>query len=365
MGDGLLIAKALRRCWREPIEPLELPLDQINSIVLKLISLGVGALVCRQVEAIDSFRGQSSLQLQEAHRSHLISAAVHEFEVTDIFARARAYRVEPILFKGWALARLYPDVGLRPYGDIDLWVRAEDLEKLYCALPGGDDYTYCVEPHVSFYSPYERSFDELMIASRLITLDGIRIRVPSDEDHLRFICLHFLYHGAWRPLWLCDIALMVESRAQDFDWDRCLGGQKKYADWIACVIGLAHQLLGADVTGTPLEKRAKNLPAWLMPAVLKQWGKGSGMSHAENLTFSVLRRLLKPAALMLAFREHWRNPIQASVEMNAWFNESPRLIPQVGAAISRLPQFGIQIVPEMRRARRAFLDSRKESERAA
>jgi hypothetical protein len=349
MRDGLLIAKALRRGWRQPLEQSELSLDRISSITPLLISSGAAGLVWRQIEPLQAARGQSNLALQEAYRSHLLHAAVHELEVTDIFMRARAHEVEPILFKGWALARLYPDVGLRPYGDIDLWVRPEDLEKLYRALPSGDDYSYCVEPHVSFYPQYERSFDEVMSASQLISLNDIRVRIPCDEDHLRFICLHFLYHGGWRPLWLCDIALMVESASSEFDWDRCLSGNRKHADWIACVIGLAHQLLDAEVTGTPVAKRAKNLPGWLAPAVLKQWGDGPGMSLAENLSFSFPRRLLKPAALMRAFREHWRNPIQASVEMNAWFNESPRSLLQFGSAFLKIPEFARFFGQEIRR----------------
>lgn len=349
MHDGLLIAKALRRGWHQPFEPSELPLDSISSITPILISSGAAGLVWRRIKPLHSPRGRPNLALQEAHRSNVIRAAVHELEVTDIFTRVRAYQIEPILFKGWALARLYPDVGLRPYGDIDLWVRPEDLEKLYRALPSGDEYTYCVEPHVSFYSQYERSFDEVMSASQLIPLNGIRVRVPCDEDHLRFICLHFLYHGAWRPLWLCDIALMVESASSEFDWDRCLSGNRKHADWIACVIGLAHQLLEADVMGTPVGKRAKNLPGWLAPAVLKQWGEGPGMSCAENLSFSFPRRLLKPAALVRAFREHWRNPIQASVEMNAWFDEFPRSLLQFGSALLRIPEFARFFGQEIRR----------------
>jgi hypothetical protein len=314
-----------------------------------LLATGTAALAWRRLQSLGLPSSTEFLQLQEAYRKHLIDAAVHDVNTHDLFKRLNAVAIDAVVFKGWALARLYPDAGLRPYGDIDVWVRPENLEKLYRNMPSGDDYLYCVEPHVSFYRQFERSFEDVMARSQLISLNGVQARVPGDEDHLRFICLHFLYHGGWRPMWLCDIALMVESAMSEFDWDRCLGGNRKVADWIACVIGLAHQLLGADVEGTPVAKRARSLPRWLTSAVLAQWGRGGGMSSAENFSFSVPRRLLKPAALARSFREHWRNPIQASVEMDAWFNESPRAIFQFSSVFLRIPEFARYFGKEIRR----------------
>jgi hypothetical protein len=286
---------------------------------------------------------------KEAYRKHTIESAVHEVNIRDAFRRLRAANIEPILFKGWALARLYPEAGLRPYGDLDLWMRAQDLERFNDDLQASGEPGYCIEPHVSFYPPYARSFEQIMGHSQLVPLNDIQVRVPSDEDHLRFICLHFLYHGGWRPLWLCDVALMVESAGPEFDWDLCLRGDRKHADWIACAIGVAHELLEAEVRGTPVEKRAGSLPRWLIPAVLKQWEKGGGMSFAENLSFSLPRRLLDPRALVRALRDHWRNPVQASVEMNAWFSDAPRLPLQFGSAVKHIPRFAKYFGKEIRR----------------
>jgi hypothetical protein len=108
-------------------------------------------------------------------------------------------------------------------------------------------------------------------------------------------------------------------------------------------------LLGAEVAGTPVAKRAKSLPLWLTRAVLAQWAHGQGMSVAENLSFSLPRRLLKPKALADAFREHWRNPIQASVEMNATFSDAPRGIWQFSSLFRRFPDFVKYFGREIRR----------------
>jgi hypothetical protein len=34
-----------------------------------------------------------------------------------------------------------------------------------------------------------------------------------------------------------DIAMLIETLAADFDWDRCLGRGRRQADWVACAIG--------------------------------------------------------------------------------------------------------------------------------
>src|SRR5262245_4037247 len=168
-SPGNYVAEAVAGAWRVAPESLRLSLGELREIAPLLLRTGTAALAWRRIESSfdHPFTG-SLLELRAAHRQALITAAVHEINTRDIFKRARVAGIEAILFKGRALARLYPDPGLRSFGDIDLWVRPEDLEKLYRALPSGKDYAYCVEPHVSFYSQYQRSFDEIMSASQLV-----------------------------------------------------------------------------------------------------------------------------------------------------------------------------------------------------
>jgi arylsulfatase len=72
---------------------------------------------------------------------------------------------------------------------------------------------------------------------------------------------------------LCDVAVAFESRPEDLDWDLVLGSDQRRADWVACTIGLAHQLLGATIDGTPVAARSARLPKWLVPSVLAGWGR--------------------------------------------------------------------------------------------
>lgn len=338
----------LAGAWRRDIDYLRIPLEDLEQLMPSITATALEGFVCRRIDPLH-FSEPYLLQLEEGYRRNQLQSFVHEMQVRDVFRRMRAAGIEPVLFKGWGLARLYPDCGLRPYGDVDLWLPPAQLSEAFGALQANGPANYCVELHTSFYRQYERTLDDVIEQSHLIDLDGVEVRIPCPEDHLRFICLHFLHHGGWRPIWLCDVALMVEGAGSGFDWDRCLLGDRKHADWIACVIGLAHQLLGAEVSHTPVHKRATSLPRWLADAVVDQWEKGPGMSFAENLSFSLPHSLLKPAALAQSFREHWRNPIQASVEMNAWFNDSPRGFLQLSSALLRIPEFTRYFGREIRR----------------
>ena len=67
--------------------------------------------------------------------------------------------MKPLLAKGWAVARLYPEPGLRPYGDTDLYLRSEEYDAAVTALRNPDTLRGPVDLH--------RGFPELDDRSRL------------------------------------------------------------------------------------------------------------------------------------------------------------------------------------------------------
>jgi hypothetical protein len=166
-----------------------------------------------------------------------------------------------------------------------------------------------------------------------MNLNGTEIRVMGAEDHLRILGLHLLKHGAWRPLWLCDVAAALESRHPNFDWNRCFGKNKRRADWIACAIGLANRLLGAELRDMPVEDRANSLPRWLIASVLKQWSTpypSNLPSFASQLKGSWWR-----ADILTAVRQRWPNPIHATVDGNGGFDNTIRLPFQLRDCMAR------------------------------
>ena len=327
---GRRVAGLLADAWRSAPTPPVHSEKELAEIAPLLLRAGGAGLAWRKVRHSELEASTVAEEFQQAYRFQSIQAALQQRHLKEVIPMLRGIGVEPVLVKGWAIARLYSEPGLRPYADLDLCVLPDQYAKARAAL---EEPPCNVDLHLGFGKFYDRQTDDIFARTQLVKLGDLDVRVLSAEDHLRFLCLHLLRHGAVRPLWLCDIAVLVETRAADFDWDRCLSGSRRQADWVACSIGLAHQLLEVDVEGTPVARRAQRLPSWLVPAVLKAWGTPF---HSVGQIAIYLRRPWRArGGLGKELPRHWPNPIEATMTLKGPFNELPRLPFQIGHLFSR------------------------------
>ncbi|HXH12437.1 MAG TPA: nucleotidyltransferase family protein [Alphaproteobacteria bacterium] len=332
------MAAVLAGAWRDVPPAPELSPQELSDITPGLLGSGAGALGWWRVRHSDLKTSPAASSLQQAYRLHTLQAAIHEREIAEVFTLLHAAGVEPVLVKGWAVARLYPQKGLRPYGDLDLCVRSGEYAAAEAVLQSPAGKQFNIDLHAEFAKLDDHGLEELYARSRLVQLGGVDVRILGVEDHLRLLCVHFLRHGAWRPLWLCDVAVTLESRPPSFDWDLCLGRNRRRADWVACVIGLAHQLLGVSIDDTPVAARARHLPAWLLPCVLKTWDKPCAIDHLPPKKFAIAVR--HPAQLPNALRVRWPpNPIAATIDLQGPLNAMPRLSFQIAHCLARLIRF--------------------------
>ena len=271
--------------------------------------------------------------------------ARQERRIIQTIALLRSAGVEPLLVKGWAMARLYPERGLRPYGDIDLCVRQEQYAVAVAALAAPEAERGFVDLHKGLPQLHRPSLDDVYERSQLVPLSDVDVRILGPEDHLRYICIHMLQHGAHRALWLCDIAVVLESLTEDFDWEYLLRGERRPADWVASTVCLAHQLLGARLDGIPVAERTRHLPRWLLPSVLNQWSKEEHYMDIGSIAYSFRH----PAQLLKELRLRWPNPIQATVRVGGPFNELPRLPFQLWECVLRTAHFLTQVPMLVRR----------------
>jgi len=260
---------------------------------------------------------------------HSLQAAISERSLVKVIPVLRSFGAEPVLVKGWAIARHYPEHGLRPYCDLDFCVSQDHYRAAKTALKDADTQGAAIDLHMGFGKFYEQQTERVFEHTQVIKLGEVDVRVLCPEDHLRFLCLHLLRHGAIRPLWLADIAVLIESRKDNFDWDRCLSGSRRHVDWVACAISLAHHLLGADLKGAPIGRRAEHLPSWLVRPTLKAWG-----TPVESPR-QVAAYLGHPILLSRELLHHWPNPTEATMTVRGPFNELPRLAFQLGHVASR------------------------------
>lgn len=319
----------------------DISVEELERVAPLLLGSGAGALGWCRVRDLELRFSSIAFQLHQAYRKHTLEAALHELHIKKSFALLRSGDIEPVLVKGWGIARFYPERGMRPYDDVDLVVPVEQYTDAEAIINQAENLRGYVDLHKGFreVDPLNDE-DELFSSSQLVMLDDVKVRVLRPEDSLRALCLHLLRHGAFRPLWLCDIAVAVETRTHEFDWDFCLGRNKRVGDLVACTIGLANQLLGARVEDTPIASRAKNLPSWLIPSVLKQWETPFSKNHgtAKHID-QVLTYLRHPSGVLKDLRGRWPDPIEATVYVGGPFNELPRLPFQIGECIGRTAQF--------------------------
>lgn len=335
---GRLVAKVLSGAWRSTAFPLlELSEPDLDEVTPLLYGSGGAALGWRRISKTQLRNTASGEVLHQAYRLQSLQSAIQEQRIEKVFRLLRHAQVEAILAKGWAASRLYPETALRPYGDIDICVRAEQfkLAKEVVSAPEASDCW--VDLHKRFYEIDERTTDDLLARSRVVKLGEEQIRMLGAEDHLALLAIHLLKHGAWRPLWLCDIGAAVESVPSPFDWNVCLGRNKTRARWIVCAIGLARRLLGAQTDGVPVLAGAAEPPAWLVENIRKQWANPFAVDQAPMSHPLPMAYLLKhPTGLLSGLRRRWPNPVIATVSVNGDFNNIPRLPYQLANCVSRV-----------------------------
>lgn len=154
-------------------------------------------------------------------------------------------------------------------GDIDLfvpeadWARARAVCDRISGIP--------VDLHRGCPDLRDLSFHELIEGAEHVPAGpGGEILVLRPEHHLRLSCLHALRHGVARPIWLIDLAVMLERPG--LDWTLVLSGDPKRSAWTTCALELAAALVAARLPEPRPWRRPSPLPAWAVPSVLRAWG---------------------------------------------------------------------------------------------
>jgi hypothetical protein len=341
---GTLVAKLLSRVWRcPPLSPPDINARELEEILNLILVSGTGPLAWWRIRNSQLAHTPAAERLHTAYRVQSLKAAEHQLQIGPLIDKFRTHGIDPILMKGWSLARLYPEAGLRPYSDVDLIIPTEDVEAVLSLLAGGDGPAVDLEHDEITRFDY-RIWSDIHQRSRLVSLGNSQIRVLSSEDQLRALCIHFLKHGGCGPLSLCDIALFVESRPESFDWDVCLGKGRKQRSWITCALLLAHRLLGMGLEGVPLEFDSDQLPGWVVATVVEQWGRSPSVYRADFRSYA-----RHPSKIREAIADRWPpNPIVATLTSGACFGAWPPPVLQFAEILSRFGRWllaGAETVP--------------------
>lgn len=275
-------------------------------------------------------------------RWYLLRKKNVERMIVSAFEAFRKAGVEPILIKGWAAALNYPPHKPRFFGDIDLAVASEDFEQVLSLTETKDSGASGIDLHRELRHLDTVAWSQLAADSQLVDLEGAKIRILSPEDHLRVLCVHWLTNGGEDRERLWDIYYAVSNRPTVFDWSRCLDVVSAHRrGWIIATVGLAHKYLGLPIDDLPFADEARRLPRWLTECVEREWKKHDRLRPLHTA-------LDDRAALIKQIRKRIPpNPILATIECEAPFDESSRLGYQIRDTFKRLGPSIRRVVPAM------------------
>ncbi len=253
----------------------------LNLVVLH----GVGPLLyyCLMCNGnLDNLPEKAAKRLQ---RLYLHSAGLSQLREIQVSGLAEAFceaELPAIWTKGVVLASaVYPHPALRPMGDIDLIVRAEDLDRAERVLQTLGFVQTEVEPFGSFtrdvvharaYSRSDHRGLPLEIHHALvkdhqapssnastwfwehttsIPINGCSIVALKAEAFLLHLCAHLASHHGWDPrfIWLYDIHALLQKHESSFDWSlfRQLVEMERVEPYVYHVLGASRAFLQTRV----------------------------------------------------------------------------------------------------------------------
>jgi hypothetical protein len=339
LRPGVLMARAYAGAWRPSPPPLDLALEEVAAIHSQLLTMGGAGLVWPRLRERANELGAVGMALEYGYQQTVASNAGAPARIAEAVSLLQRAGIEPVLLKGWSVSRHYPFPAVRLSGDIDLIVRPAEVSRAEEVLRAARSEG--VVFHVDLHD--ERTWTDLPyrdFRDRLDTIDvaGCEVRVPCAEDQLHILCHHFIRHAAFRPLWLCDIALTLETRAADFDWDRFLGREERRSGWVVTALALAHHVLGARVDDAPIEEAVGRMPCWLIPTLLRRW------ELTELSSQSIMAEVGSRKVLSTLTRHRWPDPVGATVYLRMPFNDVPRLPLQWAAFLIRSATYGVPML---------------------
>jgi hypothetical protein len=249
--------------------------------------------------------------LQHTYYSAVGDADLHQRELLSVLQALHAQDIWPIIFKGAALSwMVYPDPACRPMGDLDLWIKPDDLPAAQAVLSelgyqqirnpirppelmerfggeihmvGTDSDTGLIELHLSVFLGewlrHAAAIDEAAVRARAVrsSWHDCRVDLLSAEDALIQLVIHLAVNhqlSFFTMRGLLDIALL--ARRQPIDWNAIVQRARvwRVATALWLVLSLTVDLAGLD--------EATEAARQLQPSTLRRRLLGR-FANAESL----------------------------------------------------------------------------------
>jgi hypothetical protein len=265
--------------WQSAREPVTLTEPVDWAAVLKLAACHrVTPLVAQSLAARPGLAPgwvQQTLLLRV--REDGVAGLAQEVELRRVLRTLTAAAVDVLVLKGPAVAHtVYPRPDLRPYGDLDLFCRAADYDRLYRALTaagyvpdagaqtlrptrsaieGYDERGFSsatrqvhIEVHCSLleFGMTERHQGAFWGQAESLHSDVVTMRILAPAHQFLHLAAHLHRHAYERLIWLIDLDLFIRRYGALIDWravmrtarDEGVGSVVRHVVWVL------HALLG-------------------------------------------------------------------------------------------------------------------------
>jgi hypothetical protein len=189
--------------------------------------------------------------LRQSYERNIHKSLFLTRELIRILECLDSLRIEVIPYKGVVLSETYyGDMAMRQSGDMDLFVRKQDVGRIKSAvrelgytprvlIPEDAEADYIASGYECTFDShagkeslelqwalqprfYAVDFDMDGLFERAVnaTIAGRSVKTPSPEDLLLVLSVHAAKHVWGRLIWLCDIAQIVKRQDLNWDWVR-------------------------------------------------------------------------------------------------------------------------------------------------
>jgi hypothetical protein len=298
---GRLIARAHYQAWRLDAPPFDLTPEELAAILPNLIKSGSAGIVWHRVKPLRERYGAMAYALEAATEAQIAHNRRVEEAVVECVTRLRAYGIEPVLVKGLALAKLYPEGIVRPAGDIDLVVRKEEFAAAHAILHDSSRQPIRAETDLQFppaWPDYPGShFWTSLLTGRVQLTEVI---VPNSATHLEISVAHYLRHEGVRPMRVMDICMLIELYSGSY-------GNKPLPSesWTSPLAAVYEELFGLHFI--PDEPTPYPIPAWLQRTVVSNL---TAQQHDPQKASLAIKA--NPVVVPKLIAERWPGPLSAT-----------------------------------------------------
>lgn len=277
---------------------------------------------------------ESSQNIDEL-RWATVNQAVIEHSLVTAFRALTELHFDPVLIKGWSVSRFYPQTHLRTSTDIDIAVAPDIFDSALSYFVSSSLSKLNIDLHRGLRDRDTLDWADLLARTYTVDLNGVQIRVLSEEDNLRVTAAHWLIDGGVYKERLWDIYYLVQNRKKDFDWSRSLeaaGPIRK--SWVIAAIAAARDYLSLDVSDLPDEIRQFELPTWFKRSIVREWTRG------PYLRIPLWMCIRKPRTFIEQIRRRFPpNSIAATTDTEGVIDASSRIGFQVRSMIKKVRPF--------------------------